>query len=71
MEYGLMGFRAKRGVGDVWMSGVDLFQRNVHALMSCRYEFDEEHFKMFTKKNLHSILARKTILLKEAFYGCE
>ena len=23
MESGLMGFRAKRGVGDVWMSGVD------------------------------------------------
>ena len=25
--------------------------------MSRRYGFDEEHFKMFTKKNLHSILA--------------
>ena len=47
------------------------FQINVHALSSCRYEFDKEHFKMFTKKNLHSILARKTILLKEAFYGSE
>ena len=32
-----------------------------------RYEFDEEHVKMFTKIKVHSILTRKTILLKVTF----